>query len=163
MELLRDEMNTFWSDRLCGRNVRIFEPKAYPPYKLNVKIMSIQLTPQYTRVDIRYRSPERTITSGILQVLRSAYLFTDADYETYSPEKKYKLIKAENIPIAPKRKIFHEAEIEYYFTLFFEPVPLTTLKMHLIEQKDEFNSYMNFTDIIVDKASRSWKIENSEN
>jgi len=29
MELLRDEINTFWSDRLCGRNVRIFEPQAW--------------------------------------------------------------------------------------------------------------------------------------
>ncbi len=64
-------------------------------------------------------------------------------------EKKFALIQAENIPLAPVVREFESRQDWTVFQLYFEPIPLLDGTIDIIEQLHPNQNDFNYYDIAV--------------
>ena len=91
---------------------------SYPSCKRTGKsrsylIRKISYNNQYTKIEISYIANP----GDILQVNRGSYIRVGGF------NQRYYLQKVENIPYKPNKKVFNRADIDYRFTLYFQPIP----------------------------------------
>ena len=103
--------------------------------KLN--ILRIQILPEYTKVDYGYLAVNHYIRGGWVQIYENSFI---RDLKT---KKCYSFIKAENIPIAPTKHFFTSNYDYLYYSLYFEPIPVDTEFIDIIES-EEGGTYFNF-------------------
>ena len=108
-----------------------------PKYKTRtnprVNITKIQTTNKYTVVYCKYIST----TGGYASINSTTYL------QDIKSKQKYKLIKAEDIPISPRQRPFQKAGYTFEFKLYFERLPHKVRYLNMIESALNGFSFYN--------------------
>ena len=115
----------------------------YPDYRKGDKnrkliVRSVSLFEKFTKVELGFIA----FPGDEIKLSRATYLRVGGS------NKKYFLTDAVNIPYAPKCKKFHQSNMDYQITLYFEPVPLNAEYINLIEEFVEGKGW-EFRDIQV--------------
>jgi hypothetical protein len=127
------------------RDVMIDQPeKRYNPDALDhtkeLRIMSIEATAEYTRIDFIYRSSMIYDNGGWIQMEGDSYI------QPKGSTQKYRLVRAIGIPITPLKHYFKRKGEFHTYTLIFPPLPKKTQKIDIIEKLAPGN-YFNFFDV----------------
>ena len=113
----------------------------------NPKIMRAILCRSYTQIDFGYVAPWIYVRGGWIHIDPSTYL------QVIGSEKKYKLIDAKNIPIAPQKHNFESIEDWCVFSLIFETIPLKSCCIDIIEADNPSTDDFNYYNIKIDFQS----------
>lgn len=89
---------------------------------LGLKIKSVRITSSQTIIELEYENKYKTES---INISPQTYIIS------YNTGKKYKLINAEGIPIAPQKQVLSHGKVR--FKLIFEDLPKKTTKFNLVE------------------------------
>ncbi len=131
MRVKRRPRAKFIKDRREGVPVTIFNPHCYFSSGMFTRILSIKLTPEYTRIEIKGSCTDVFVAVKCLKIDKNTFM-TGRD-----SGRNYKLLKTIGIPFKPKFKRFTEGQKIFYFTLIFEPLPFYEKQ---IDIKETLNS-----------------------
>lgn len=122
-------------------NERVIE-FPYSKYISNIHtgIEKIVMGANETRIDFLHIATPYHPTGGFLQINPDTYI------RAMGSSKKYPLIRTHNIPISPVKFLFKRKGQLHRFTLIFEPLPISTQQMDVIELLENGN-YHNFLGI----------------
>ncbi|MBK6525187.1 MAG: hypothetical protein IPG07_06265 [Crocinitomicaceae bacterium] len=104
------------------------------------KLMSIELTDEYTRIDFEYTSSYQYINGGWINMHPRSFI------RVVDSGTKYPLLRTENIPLKPTLYVFKASGVKHYYSLFFAAIPKDTLTIDIIELEAPGN-YFNFYDV----------------
>ena len=110
-------------------------------------IVKIERTSYNTTVYFKYTAPSTYVNGG--------WVCAGGDFfirDTYS-KTKYKLIKANNIPICPAQHNFQYKGQSLEFNIVFEALPNSTSKIDIIE--DEIKGGFNFFGVVLSTSSNA--------
>jgi len=107
----------------------------------NLSLLRIIRSDEFIKVDFGYYAPKYYDKGGWIRISKDTFV---RDKKT---QKKYKLIHAENIPIAPTNHHFKTTNDWTYFSLSFEPIPESVKLFDLIEAEPGDRTDFNFYDI----------------
>lgn len=93
----------------------------------NPSLLRITVRENETQIDLGYSAFNIYIKGGWIRIHPDTYL------EDTKTRLRYKMVKAEGIPISPKKLEFNTNTDWQYFSLFFEPLPNKDLIIDLIE------------------------------
>ena len=115
----------------------------------NPILLRMLLTPEYTKVDFGYTTTNKYIRGGWIKMAKDTFI------ENVETKKRYKMIKASGITIAPQKLNFQSNKDWQYYSLFFEPMEQKDAVVNLIEIENgtpnDFNYYnieINLSDAI---------------
>jgi S1-C subfamily serine protease len=111
-------------------------------------IVKIERTPYNTTIYFKYTAPSTYVNGG--------WVCAGGDFfirDTYS-KTKYKLIKANNIPICPAQHNFQYKGQSLEFNIVFEALPNSTSKIDVIE--DEIKGGFNFFGVNLTTTTSSY-------
>jgi hypothetical protein len=111
--------------------------------KTNPVIMRIILNDQFTRIDFGYCAPWIYIRGGWIRIAGHTYI------QLQGSLKKYELIEAKNIPLAPEVFEFESKEDWRVFTLYFKPIPIKSCNINIIEEENPTKNDFNFYGVSV--------------
>jgi hypothetical protein len=111
--------------------------------KTNPVIMRIILSDQFTRIDFGYSAPWIYVRGGWIRIAQHTYI------EVQGSQKKYELIEAKNIPLAPEKFEFESKEDWRVFSLYFKPIPLKSCVIDIIEEEQPDEKDFNFYGVSV--------------
>lgn len=115
----------------------------------NPILLRILITSEYTKVDFGYTTTNKYIRGGWIKMAKDTFI------ENVATKKRYKMIKASGITIAPQKLNFQSNKDWQYYSLFFEPMEQKDAVVNLIEIENgtpnDFNYYnieINLSDAI---------------
>jgi hypothetical protein len=106
--------------------------------KQNPKMLRIVLTDKHTRIDFGYTAPWHYKNGGWIKISPKTYL------KTNNTHKKYSLLEAEGIAIAPNRIDFQSKADWQFFSLYFEPIPNEDCILDMIESENPTENDFNY-------------------
>ena len=109
-------------------------------YKNQHSVKCIELTEEFTRIDFIYKSPSYYINGGWVQIEANTFI------RPCGSQKRYTLVKALHIPIAPIKHYFSRSGEFLRYTLLFPALPKNTTKIDIIE-KEAPGTFFNFYNI----------------
>ncbi len=112
-------------------------------FKVNPEILRIIVSKEYCRVDFGYATPWKYVRGGWIKIAPQTFI------RVHGLEKKFALIQAENIPLAPVVREFESRQDWTVFQLYFEPIPLLDGTIDIIEQLHPNQNDFNYYDIAV--------------
>ena len=118
---------------------KFYNPERLSPTK-NLRVKSIELSEEFTRIDFHYQSSHKYINGGWIQMDKGAYI------QPVNSSRKYGLIKAIGIPIAPLKHYFKREGEHHTYTLIFPALPKNTQKINIIE-KEAPGNFFNFYNV----------------
>jgi len=131
-----------------------------PPYlKKEVPycdITKIERSDIHTIVYFKYTAPTEYINGGWVNVAKEFFI---RDTNT---KKKFQLIKANNIPIGPQKHQFDYSGQILEFNLVFEPLPISTSQIDVIENEDRGGFNFFGVDISTSGANVIEKVKSNE-
>jgi hypothetical protein len=105
----------------------------------NPILLRMLVTPEFTKVDFGYTTTNKYIRGGWIKMAKETFI------ENVATKKRYKMIKASGITIAPQKHNFQSNKDWQYYSLFFEPIEQKDGVINLIEKekgtKNDFNYY----------------------
>lgn len=107
----------------------------------NPILLRILLRPEYTKVDFGYTTTNKYIRGGWIKMAKETFI------ENVATKKRYKMIKAEGITIAPQKHNFQSNKDWQYYSLFFEPMEQKDGVINLIEIEKGTPNDFNYYDI----------------
>jgi len=110
----------------------------------NLRLLRVIIHSEYLKVDFGYYATSFYINGGWVRIAQDSFV------RDKSNNHIYKLIRAENIPIAPTVHNFNSSNEWMFFSLIFEPIPLNTKAFDLIEVEPGEPTDFNFYNIILD-------------
>lgn len=117
----------------------LFHVKAGQGSRTNPMLARVFIEPDRTRVDFAYQVLKKYVRGGWIRIAPYTHIKIDGI------DKKFGLIEAIGIPISPNRLEFESKMDWQYFTLIFEPIPLTNSVINILEEEnpslDDFNFY----------------------
>lgn len=119
--------------------IKLYNPDAFD-HKKEHRLMGIEITDEYTRIDFIMRASTLYVNGGWIQMERDAYI------SPIGSKTKYRLIQAIGIPIAPMKHYFKQQGEFHSYTLIFPALPADTKKINIIE-KEAPGTYFNFYNI----------------
>ena len=126
------------------KSIIFHEPKCYT-ISDNLKLLRVQLSDDFTKLDFGYQPHENQEKRGRLKVFKTLILRIDDN------EIQYKLIRTVNIPIYPNQISFETSEDWLFFSLYFEPLPSYAASFTIIEPKRKIENDFKFFEIELDK------------
>ncbi len=111
--------------------------------KSNPSIMRIILSEQHTRIDFGYSAPWIYVRGGWIKIAAYTYV------QVKGSKKRYGLIEAKNIPLAPEKFEFESQEDWRVFSLYFEPIPIQNAVIDIIEEEKPTENDFNFYGVVV--------------
>jgi len=109
----------------------------------NPTILRIILSTEYTRIDFGYLAPWIYIKGGWIKIARYTYLKVRGD------KKKFTLIDAKGITIAPEILEFESIIDRQVFSLFFQPIPIRDCVIDMVEEENPTENDFNIDSIRV--------------
>lgn len=107
--------------------------------KNNPVLLRIQLNSDYTKVDFGYTTSNMYERGGWIKIAKETFI------ENIDTKKRYKMINANGITIAPKKHNFKSNKDWQYYSLFFEPMEQKDCVINIIEKEkgslNDFNYY----------------------
>lgn len=107
----------------------------------NPILLRMLLTPEYTKVDFGYTTTNKYIRGGWIKMAKDTFI------ENIETKKRYKMIKASGITIAPQKLNFQSNKDWQYYSLFFEPMEQKDAVINLIEIENGTPNDFNYYDI----------------
>lgn len=127
--------------------IKLFNPSISKMPDSFIDIIGIELTDDYTRIDFVVYPDTKTYVSGWwVQINKNSFI------RPTGTTQKLKLVKAVNIPYAPKKYMFSSRTSCLPYTLFFPAIPKTTTHIDIIEKEVRNDSYFNFYGVSVLKT-----------
>ena len=118
--------------------------KGYNPDALDhtkdLRIKAIELTDDYTRIDFIYRSSDYYVNGGWITMEALSYI------SPVGSGRKYYLLKAINIPLAPMKHYFKRSGELHTYSLIFPALPKSTRQIDIIEKMAP-GTYFNFFNV----------------
>jgi hypothetical protein len=127
------------------RNLKVDSPvRLYNPdgmdFKKELRVKSIEVTAEYTRIDFIYKSSMVYDNGGWIQMEPDSYI------QPTGSTTQYKLVKAIGIPLMPLKHYFKRQGEFYPYTLIFPPLPKDTTAIDIIEKLAP-GTYFNFFNV----------------
>ncbi|MEY2828230.1 MAG: hypothetical protein RIQ33_88 [Bacteroidota bacterium] len=113
----------------------------------NLKLLRVITAVDCVKIDFGYFATDYFDKGGWIRISNNTFL------RDTSTKNIYKLINAENIPIAPQVHNFNSTNEWKYFSLVFEPLPTTTNQFDLIEEEPGDKNSFNFKRIVLDNST----------
>jgi len=114
----------------------------------NPEILRIIVGSELTRIDFAYVAPWIYDRGGWIRIAAETYL------QVIGSKKKYQLLKAINIPIAPEQLHFESTADWHTFSLLFEPIPMKDCQIDLIEAEQADETDFNYYGITVNISQK---------
>ncbi len=111
--------------------------------KQNPKMLRIVLTDKHTRIDFGYTAPWYYKNGGWIKISPKTYL------KTNNTAKKYSLLEAEGIAIAPNRIDFQSKADWQFFSLYFESIPNEDCILNMIESENPTENDFNYYGVVL--------------
>ena len=100
MRVKRRPKAKFIKERREGVPVMIFNPHCDFSSGMFTRILSIKLTPEYTRIEIKGSCTDSVVTDNCLQIDENTFMYGRES------DRNYKLLKAIGVPFKPNVKTF---------------------------------------------------------
>lgn len=113
----------------------------------NLRLLRVIIHSEYLKVDFGYYATSYYIKGGWVRIAQDSFV------RDKSNNKIYKLLRAENIPIAPTVHSFNSSNEWMFFSLIFEPVPFNIKAFDLIEVEPGEPTDFNFYNIMLNTKS----------
>jgi hypothetical protein len=117
----------------------LFQLNAMGHSETNPILLRVLLTPEFTKVDFGYTTTNKYIRGGWIKMAKETFI------ENIATKKRYKMINATGITIAPQKHNFQSKKDWQYYSLFFEPMEQKESIINLIEKEkgtpNDFNYY----------------------
>ncbi len=107
----------------------------------NLQLLRVISSSEYLMIDFGYYAPLYYDRGGWIHISKDTFV---RDNKT---QKKFKLIHAENIPIAPTNHHFKTTNDWIHFSLSFEPIPDSVKLFDMIEALPGDKTDFNYFDI----------------
>ncbi|MES2810119.1 MAG: hypothetical protein V4619_15915 [Bacteroidota bacterium] len=127
----------------------IIDPDVNRADDMNVRISKIETTDKYTIVSFDYTAPS---DNAWVQLNKEIFIKADGN------DKHYAFVKAENISIAPEKRISENAGDNFIFKAYFQKIPKNTKSIDVIENPEGNNSasnYFNYYGVSLTHTRRS--------
>jgi len=131
-----------------GNVITLFNPN-FIDFGESLRINKIEFSEQ-TRIEFYYKPPSRYDKGGWIQIDGETYITTDGGIT------KLKLIESVDIPIAPEKHYFTEANTTHIFWLIFPKISPKIKTLDIIEL-NEPGSYFNFFQLDLTRWGTSQK------
>ena len=131
-----------------GNVITLFNPN-FIDFGESLRINKIEFSEQ-TRIEFYYKPPSRYDKGGWIQIDGETYITTDGG------KTKLKLIESVDIPIAPEKHYFTEANTTHIFWLIFPKISPKIKTLDIIE-RNEPGSYFNFFQLDLTRWGTSQK------
>ena len=130
----------------------VYQPGYRSRTSKDLNVLRVVTEAEFTRIDLIYfRPPKQCSTTIILQLDPDTYLLP------HTGDKKLKLLRVDNIPLAPKVYKMVKGMTEISFSLYFEPLDHHCTLFSLIEKPtvrgNNFNIYK--TNLLSQKSFSS--------
>ena len=115
-----------------------------PHYKATVgrpALLRIEFAPDYTKVDFGYQTNDDYFKGGWVRIAKETFI------RLQSSQRKFSLVRAEHIPIAPEQHHFSTIKDWLYFSLYFQPIALQDMMIDLIEDETDDETNFNYYHI----------------
>ncbi len=126
----------------------LFIEPSYITNSDNLKLLRVELSANYTKIDFGYQPTEEQKGVGNIKIPKETYI------SIVNEKKKFKLTSTENIAIEPKQLNFKTATDWLFFSIYFEPVPVKCCDLKLMEKKTNAETGFNFYSIELDKKKQ---------
>ena len=117
----------------------------YLPSEGRPALLRIIFSLENTKVDFAYQTDDYYHKGGWVHIEPQTFI------RFHGEEKKYCLLDAINIPIAPIRLDFNTTKDSLYFSLIFPPIPRNKSKFDLIEKENGEETDFNYYGISLDE------------
>lgn len=122
-----------------SKSIKLYNPAALD-FKSDHRLKCIEFSEEYTRIEFIYRSSIIWDNGGWIQMDPNAFI------RPVGSSMKYRLIKAEGIPLAPSKHYFRSKGEYHTYTLIFPALPVDTNKIDVIERESP-GTYFNFYNV----------------
>lgn len=139
MEVKIEKVVEVARDTAAPSPLKLYNPAALD-HKQELRVKSIEITDEYTRIDFIYRSSMIYVNGGWIQMEWNAFI------RPKGSSTKYPLLRAIGIPIAPIKHYFKRQGEFYSYSLIFPALPADTQMIDIIE-KEAPGTYFNFYGI----------------
>lgn len=126
----------------------VYNPKFKSKYHKNLQILRVRIGSEYTRIDFLYTAAYFKKNPVTIQIEKDCYIRPNGTW------LKLKLIKAENIPVAPKMAYVKNKFSGVSFSLYFPAMDLKHNVFDLIENEDIGKNYFNLYAVNLNKANK---------
>ena len=113
-----------------------------------IQVMRVELNEKFTRIDFAYNPDSKYINCGWVQMHDSCFI------RPVNSKLKLSLIKAINIPIAPRKHYFKTVKDCLYYTLFFPALPINTKAIDIIELETNDPNFFNFYGVTTERIEK---------
>ena len=117
----------------------------------NPILLRMLLTPEFTKVDFGYTTTNKYIRGGWIKMSKDTFI------ENVATKKRYKMIKATGISIAPQKHNFQSNKDWQYYSLYFEPMTKVDSVINLIEAENGTPNDFNYYDVTL-KISEAMEV-----
>lgn len=114
----------------------------------DMKVMRIELDDEFTRIDFVYYASKIYINGGWVNMHDTCFI------RPCKTKLKLKMVRAVNIPIAPKMHHFKSNKECLYYTLYFPPLPKDTKEIDIIEMETNDPSFFNFYGVSMERVRK---------
>jgi hypothetical protein len=116
----------------------IHNPKNAFETNKNINIVRILINDEETRIDFVYQKNLKETLKQSFQISPDCYIKISTE------DTKYKLLRADNIALAPYKNIHYAKHVLFAFSLFFPAVPKNAQRIDVIESEAKDKKYFNF-------------------
>lgn len=106
----------------------------------NLHLLRVEIHSQYTKIDFGYTSTRFYESGGGVQLNKKICISVNES------QKEYPLLKSNKIPFISNQLSFKTSNDWLFFSLYFEPLPINTKSIDVIENAADKNSF-NFYKI----------------
>lgn len=126
----------------------VYNPKVkqLPAHDTDFKIMRIEIEENYTRIDFIY--------------CNGRFAWVQIDPKSFirpvGSQIKYPLIKAQGIPLTPRKHFFNNVNETLYYTLYFAALPQGVTEIDIIEKEVNTpgHNFFNFYGVSMERVRK---------
>lgn len=119
----------------------------YSP-KNNMTVLRTEINDEFTRIDFIVYACHKYIRGGWVRIHDSCFI------RPCGTDIKLKMVKAVNIPIAPKQHWFKGLKDFLCYTLYFPPLPKGTKSIDIIELEYNDPTCFNFYGVSMERIKK---------
>lgn len=127
------------------KQVLIYNPLIKHDTSRDLKVMRIELDDKFTRIDFVHHASRIYEKGGWVQIHKGCFI------RPVGTGMKLRMVKAINIPIAPKKHYYKTTRDCFYYTLYFPALPKDVKEIDIIEMETSDPSFFNFYGVSVNK------------
>ncbi len=135
----------------------IYNPMVKISRESTLEILAIRHQKDHLiRIDFLYHASPIYVNGGWVQMSPDCFI------RPINTTQKYKLVKAENIPIAPTKHYFKSSRDILSYSLYFPAMPENTTSIDIIEDESHGQNWFNFYGVSMQTVrTRRLKVMNN--